>query len=233
MSNNEKYHSFVPFILIYAALVICDLIIGSNPRLIEYRYFTKPAILSALIIFFLVRKNKVRSSVFWITTLALLFSLFGDILLLFVEKSQVFFIRGLVMFLLAHLMYILVFLKKQNKQKKGVLFFLLSSLYGGILFGVLYLGLGDMMIPVIIYMIVILIMANTAYLRDGCVPKISFKLVFIGALLFMISDSLLAYSLFYSTLFLENVWIMSTYAFAQLLIVLGILKQENQTRIIG
>ena len=173
---------------------------------------------------------------FWTTLLALLFSLSEDILLLFAEKSQLFFTGGLMMFLLAHLMYILIFFKKQHKQhkqQKGVLFFLLSTLYGGVLFGVLYSGLGDMMIPVIVYMIVILIMANTSYRRGGCVSRISFKLVFKGALLFMLSDSLLVYTLFYKTLFLDNVWIMSTYAIVQLLIALGILKQEKQLEITG
>ena len=52
----------------------------------------------------------------------------------------------------------------------------------------------------------------------------TYKLVFIGALLFLISDSLLSLNLFYKPILLANVSIMLTYGFAQFLIVLGILK---------
>ena len=85
-------------------------------------------------------------------------------------------------------------------------------------------GLGEMLIPVLIYMLVILTMAITAFWRNNSVGKWSYALVFFGALFFMMSDSLLAINKFHTALPLSNVSIMLTYALAQFLIVFGILK---------
>ena len=95
--------------------------------------------------------------------------------------------------------------------------------------GIFYIlkdGLGDLLIPVIVYMSAILLMALTAFLRQGSVTKISYIFVFIGALFFIISDSLLALNKFYKPLPLANISIMLTYAMAQLFIVFGIKKQS-------
>jgi uncharacterized membrane protein YhhN len=81
-----------------------------------------------------------------------------------------------------------------------------------------------MLIPVLIYMLVILTMAITAFWRNASVGKWSYVLVFFGALFFMMSDSLLAINKFHTALPLANVSIMLTYALAQFLIVFGILK---------
>ena len=94
--------------------------------------------------------------------------------------------------------------------------------------GIFYLlkeGLGDLLLPVIVYMFVILLMGITAYLRRGSVPKNSFILVFLGALFFITSDSLLALNKFHQPLPLSNFSIMTTYSIAQLFIVFGIKKQ--------
>jgi uncharacterized membrane protein YhhN len=88
-------------------------------------------------------------------------------------------------------------------------------------------GLHDMLIPVMVYMFVILLMATTAFLRKGIVNNLSYTLVFVGAIFFMISDSLLALNKFHEPLPFSNISIMLTYSIAQYLIVLGILKQKN------
>lgn len=94
------------------------------------------------------------------------------------------------------------------------------------LFYVMFDGLGDMLYPVTVYMLVILTMAVTAFLRQGKVLPISYTLVFLGALLFMLSDSILALNKFYKPLPLSNISIMLTYALAQYFIVLGLLKNK-------
>ena len=101
---------------------------------------------------------------------------------------------------------------------------LLLIVYGIGMFYGLKDGLGEMLIPVLIYMLVILTMAITAFWRNNSVGKWSYVLVFFGALFFMMSDSLLAINKFHTTLPLSNVSIMLTYALAQFFIVSGILK---------
>ncbi|PKV48126.1 putative membrane protein YhhN [Aquimarina sp. MAR_2010_214] len=228
MTRKTQNLRIVVFVVIYIIIVICDLVCSSDDTYSNLRSVTKPSILGSLIIFFLIHRKGLGISIFRLMLLALLFSLAGDILLLFVIQSQFFFIAGLVMFLLAHIMYILVFLKKHNKHKKNKIFLVLTVAYGVGLFYLLYPGLGDMLIPVMVYMVVILLMSNASYLREKRVSQVSYLMVFIGSLFFMASDSILAFSMFYQPLPMSNIWIMATYATAQLLIVFGVLRQKNQ-----
>ncbi|MEW7290198.1 lysoplasmalogenase [Aquimarina sp. 2304DJ70-9] len=226
MSKNILDQNIIVFIVLYTIIVISDLICSSHDSYLYLRYFTKPAILGSLIIFLLVVKKRLNRFTFRIIGLALLFSLAGDVLLLFTHISQLFFMMGLIMFLLAHIMYIVTFLKNRGAYKNR-LFLLFTIVYGVGLFYLLYPGLGEMLIPVVIYMVVILLMSNVSYLRSKHVSRTSYILVFAGSLFFMLSDSLLAIDKFYEALPLGNIWIMSTYAIAQFLIVYGVVSQKE------
>jgi len=120
-----------------------------------------------------------------------------------------------------------VFIDKRNTKNslKGISVILL--IYALITFYFLKNGLGNMLLPVIIYMLIILSMAATAWLRKGMVSNISYALVFIGALLFIISDSTLALNKFYQAIPQSHLIIMSTYALAQYFIVFGVLRQNK------
>jgi len=160
--------------------------------------------------------------------LALIFSLLGDILLLFVDQSEHFFTLGLVAFLTAHLMYVLLFLKHRNTDKSPFGFIALLLIFAASLFYFLKDGLGVMLIPVVVYMVVILAMSTTAYLRKNKANTLSYGLVFLGALFFMASDSILALNKFHQPIPWSNISIMVTYAIAQYLIVLGVLKLKDK-----
>ena len=54
----------------------------------------------------------------------------------------------------------------------------------------------------------------------------SFKLVFIGSLLFLLSDSMLAFNKFHSEIPLAGFLIMLTYIAAQYLIMRGLILEE-------
>lgn len=223
LANTEKKFSILFFVI-----VLFELITGSTDTLQMAHYIAKPTIVISLIFLFVKTSGGVSKSIKRITILALGFSVLGDILLMFVDQSPHFFTVGLVAFLLAHVMYILVFLKHRNKQKSIIGFVILLLVYASGLFYLLKDGLGDMLIPVIVYMIVILSMATTAFVRKGIVNSLSYNLVFVGAIFFMISDSILALNKFYQPIPLSNISIMLTYALAQFLIVLGILKLKKK-----
>jgi len=222
LTNIEKKFSILFFVI-----VLFEIITGSKETLQIAHYVAKPAIVISLIFLFIKTSDGISKSIKRITLLALVFSLLGDIFLMFVEHSPHFFTVGLVAFLLAHIMYILVFLKHKNKQKSMVVFVVLLLVYASGLFYLLKDGLGAMLVPVIIYMIVILSMATSAFLRKGMVNNLSYNLVFVGAIFFMISDSILALNKFYQPLPFSNISIMLTYALAQLLIVLGLLRLKK------
>lgn len=215
------------FNILFFIIVIVELFSGSKESLVQFHYFAKPAILIALIIFFWKQSHHLNKYAKNITLLALTLSLLGDVLLMFTDKSPNYFIGGLLAFLLAHLMYISVFLKSRNKNANPFSIIVVLLIYASGLFYLIKDGLGEMLIPVLLYLIVILTMTITAFLRKRLAPSNSYNLVLAGAIFFMISDSLLALNKFYETLPLSNLSIMLTYALAQYLIVSGILKQKH------
>jgi|UniRef100_UPI00404B57A0 uncharacterized membrane protein YhhN len=212
------------FSILFFIIVTLELICGSDESLTMYHYITKPSILISLILFFWTQSTSINKSIRVLTLSALIFSLLGDVLLMFVDQSPNYFMMGLIAFLIAHIFYIMVFLKHRDKNKQPLWFGLLLLIYGIGMFYGLKDGLGEMLIPVLIYMLVILTMAISAFWRNKTVGKLSYVLVFFGALFFMMSDSLLAINKFHTALPLSNVSIMLTYALAQFLIVFGILK---------
>ncbi|WP_340076909.1 lysoplasmalogenase [Leptobacterium sp. I13] len=214
------------FLIIYVVLVVLELLsnyIFSSPWA---HYITKPAIVTSLLVYFLCSSIRLpRVKLF--ASLALISSIGGDVVLMFVEESNHFFIAGLILFLIAHLMYIITFSLQRNKKiaLRSISFLLLS--YGFGVFWILKDTLGALLLPVSFYMIVILTMVLMAYARKGTVTRESFALVFIGALFFILSDTLLAFNKFYSSIPYAKILIMGTYAIAQYYIVHGILKNNH------
>jgi len=215
------------FTIIFLAIVLLELFSSNIKSLLPIHVIAKPLILLSLIFFFINQGKHLSSKTKVITLLALLFSLAGDVLLMFTDISASFFLSGLVAFLLAHIMYIMVFLDKKNSKKIALIFITVLLIYAIGIFYLLKDGLGDMLIPVIVYMLVILTMILTSTMRKGNVSNKSYNLVFIGAIFFVISDSFLAINKFYQPVPLSKIIIMSTYSLAQYLIVLGLLKQPD------
>ncbi len=223
LSNTEK-----KFTILFFIIVLIELLTGHTESLENAHYLAKPAIIISLIFLFIKTSESLSKLIRTLTLLALIFSLLGDVLLLFVDSSEHFFTLGLVAFLTAHVMYVLLFLKHRNKENSPFTFVLLLLIYAASLFYFLEDGLGVMLIPVAVYMIVILTMSTTAYLRKNNANMRSYKLVFLGALFFMASDSILALNKFYKPIPWSNISIMLTYAIAQYLIIIGILKLKNK-----
>ncbi len=211
------------FVIVFAIIVMAELFLMNIESLYTFHYFTKPLMVGSLIAYFIPHSKHLSKPTKYLTIFALVFSVIGD---MFLMNSDQFFINGLIAFLLAHVFYILVFARKRNPKMKPIGFVTLIAIYGCVIFYVIKDGLDKMTIPVLVYMLVILTMAVFAFWRKGLVPKQSFYLVFIGALFFVFSDSLIALDKFYMPIPFARTGIILTYAFAQLLIVSGIIKQQ-------
>ncbi len=164
---------------------------------------------------------------------AMFFCWLGDVLLMFQQQQELFFIFGLVAFLTGHVLYIFCYrkLRREGEGLNGpqrIRFSLPIVLAGTGLVTVLYPHLGDLKIPVMVYALVITLMALQALFRYGHTSKLSFVLVFCGAISFMLSDSLLAINKFMQPLPLAGLAIMLTYILAQYLIVEGVLNHEER-----
>ncbi len=220
-----KKNSFLWF---YVLLVLFDLTCGFE-TLSNFRVISKPLLLLSLLIYFIILAKSNRNTTFYLMLGALFCSLLGDVFLLFEERSSLFFTLGLASFLIAHILYILTFIKKWNTKAPSNFWWitLLLFSYGGFLFYIMKNSLGALKVPVILYILGILAMVITAYRRKGNIPKSSFNLVFIGALFFVLSDSMLAVNKFMFAIPLSHIIIMGTYATAQYLITRGILTQGD------
>jgi uncharacterized membrane protein YhhN len=216
----------IVWLYLFLAATIADLtfLLEGNSSM---RFFSKPLILIGLILYFYRISKPIASTLLTKSILsALIFSWIGDILLMWSHL----FVYGLGSFLMAHVCYIIGFRLAQKSESKihqvdfvRTFFFNLPIyMVAAITFYLINPNLGNMKIPVIAYLIVIVSMVTTARERfKKCDPS-SFWQVFIGALLFFISDGMIALSKFYKAFPESGVLIMGTYATAQLLIVMGI-----------
>jgi uncharacterized membrane protein YhhN len=160
---------------------------------------------------------------------ALTFSWIGDIILLFTDKGELYFIFGLIAFLISHLFYMYLFGKQENTRtnnKKELLWLGILAIltYFYIMIDTLFPKLGTLKIPVLVYAIVITSMLFFAFkgsLKWGVSAN---YYILIGAIVFVSSDSILAFNKFYAPITHASFLIMTTYCTAQYLIVLGILK---------
>lgn len=187
------------------------------------QYFSKPVIISSLLIYFLLQtKDTANGLVKWVA-LALVFSLMGDVLLMFVPKKDIFFLLGLSAFLIAHIFYIIFFhlVRIREKVKSNIWLLLIVVVYYAALIILLSPHLYEMMLPVRIYGIVISFMLMLAMHMLFIKNKTAGKWMMLGALLFVISDSVLAIDKFYKPFEQAGVIIMLTYGLAQLFIVKG------------
>jgi len=155
--------------------------------------------------------------------LALFFSFAGDVLLMFQSNNELFFLFGLSAFLLAHVFYIIFFhqirLKEQVVSNPWLL--VIVVIYYAILISLLSPYLGAMKYPVRIYGIVISFMFMLAMHMYYIKNKRAGVWMLTGALLFVISDSLLAINKFYSSFPAADILVMLTYGLAQLSIISG------------
>ncbi len=194
-------------------------------------YVTKPLLVISLIFFYRIRKSPVQSSSKRkLFLMALFFALLGDICLMIKEKDL--FIPGLGSFLIMQWLYI-TFFRSQVKSavltRYAVIRLIPFLLYAIGLFFVISPGIPDPIIraAVGVYAISIAIMGWLAFLRHHSVSSLSYTFVFAGALLFMVSDSLIAVGKFIAPLPFQGIWVMGTYATAQYLITVGVIKSDQ------
>jgi uncharacterized membrane protein YhhN len=214
-----KSNWLIVFALVAIAVVIA--IVFDLPRLY---LVAKPLLMITLLLHFISASRGYPS---WrnFVMAALVFSWGGDVFLM----NSGMFIPGLASFLVAHILYIITYHKTgASDGKLKPLDLIKFVLFGAVLIWVLYPGIGDLLIPVILYALTLLGMGIYAHKRRGATSASSFMLVSIGAILFVLSDSLIAINKFVFDVPAERLLVMSTYITAQYLIIQGLLKHEEE-----
>jgi len=190
------------------------------------QFISKPLIVLTLIAYFLSETKSYNSKLDKWFVSALSFSWLGDVLLMFQEKNALFFLLGLSAFLIAHIFYIVFFhnIKTREKVSSRWLLLLPVVIYYAVLIGILYPHLADMKIPVPVYGIVISFMLLLALHMLFIKNKSAGQWMMFGAVLFIASDSVLAFNKFYQSFEAAGIIIMITYGLAQFFIVQGAVK---------
>ena len=146
-------------------------------------------------------------------------SLCGDVFLMLPHSLLAGgFLLGLSSFLLAHLCFLYA-LTADTRLFGAPSVALLLFLIGAANLWVLWPGLAFVLwIPVVLYMLCLLAMVAQAVSRHLALRRPDSLLAAAGGLLFLLSDTLLAYNKFHAPLPVSALWILSTYYTALFLI---------------
>ena len=182
------------------------------------RYIFKPLTLLIIIALVWFTPHSISAHYRQFILIGLGFSLIGDAFLLFPKR---WFLAGLFSFMLTHVFYITAFTEGLSNDVSISLIIIFTAII--LLFSLIsWKHLGSFRIPVTIYAGVIMVMVGSAAERYIQVGSTSSLLGLCGAVLFLISDGILAVNRFLRPFRAAKAIILSTYFVAQWLIALSV-----------
>ena len=211
----------IVILFVYLFICLLNLYFGVKANR-QGQFITKMLLTPTLFFLYQTRNNDVDLFVLF----ALLFCFLGDLFLEYSRKRK-YFLAGLASFLAGHVFLGLRFIQDTDWAPLSQGWFYLCVLaYGayGIFFthNLLCLTKKADKISVSAYCTVIIFMSLSALLRIFAVPRLDFLLVYLGSLVFILSDSILAINRFRRRSRYGGLWVMLTYGIALLLIILGL-----------
>ncbi len=223
--NKIPFQTFCISFWLLVCLDILALFFGIN----WLHKIAKPMLMPALMLLLVNATDEGFPSKTLVLT-GLFFSWLGDVFLLLESRYPMLFIAGLSSFLITHLCYIVYFISIKSADgsfiKKHPVLIALILGYGVGLVWLLFPLPGDLKIPVILYAAVIctMLLCSLHVFLKVTVPANRYFVA--GAVLFVISDTLLAINKFYQPLAFAGTLIMLTYCAAQYFIVMGFIKKK-------
>ena len=190
------------------------------------RTLTKPLLMPMLLLYVFSQTHiLIRNKLIFI----LVFAWLGDMFLLIPGNSPLYFQLGLGSFLIMQIAYIRLFSSQSSAGYFNVdqwfslpIIPVLIYIVGFLAFLVPLISVA-LYVPVGLYALALGAMLYAAYLRK---MDSSYYLIFIGAIFFVISDSLSALAKFYFSFSGNSIYVMFTYIMAQLLLILGLCKLQ-------
>lgn len=223
----------ITFAIFYWAVLIFDITLILTGADYQYRYITKG--LLAPLLFCMMAFEIEHTNKWWsvrVLSIGLLFSLIGDLVLVGDGLTKINFAIGIACFWIVQICYILFFYRKRPFRQKNAVFLFICSLCiiaYVILMSVLMwkkMDKQDLTIPVMLYSFTIgfMLLCAINISNSRRLNKMAVYFFIPGALLFVISDSIIALNRFYLTKPVSDIYIMFTYGLAQFLIVMGAVK---------
>jgi uncharacterized membrane protein YhhN len=184
----------IPVIVLTVSLLVRAELRGDKRQV----YLWKPLstlLVIAIAVLSLAHPNARSAYTLWVT-LGLVLSLGGDVALMF-ESARA-FLGGLVLFLLAHVVYAVVFTLFNGFHHRDLITAAILIAISVAFYLYLRPGLGRMQGAVILYIVVIMLMVNRALstLFGEAFTTTQAWLISVGAILFMASDMILAVNRF-------------------------------------
>lgn len=221
------------FHLLFVVIVAGDLV-GEYLQSPQIDHIFKPLLLVWIGVYFTIHAKGIDKALVKMATFGFLFSWTGDLFMMFASEF-LFFVLGIFSFLVAQVLYAFMFLRTINISgkkpflKKRPVWLIPYLIFGLIIYILLFPHLNEVLrVAIFIYMSAILVMSVMALNRYGNGHPVSFRWVFVGSVLFVLSDTLIAINRFLMEIPYEGLFVMSTYIAAQYLIMMGILKQYEE-----
>lgn len=208
-----------PITALIVLVAFCTLLtIVGKYRSTRLLYVFKPLTIALIIAVAWTAGRGTPDRYFWLVIAGLAFSAVGDVLLMLPRDR---FVAGLASFLIAHLLYIAAF-----STPAGVFAAPLLALpfFGAaaVLLLILLPRSGALAIPVTVYGLAIATMGWQAATRWWSLDDPASLCALLGAVLFMLSDSVLALNRFYRRFAVAEAFLLSTYFAGQTLIALSV-----------
>lgn len=200
---------------IAAAVIFVSLLPGVHPYPFSYLLKAIP-VLSLSVIIATNKKGAERILIL----LALLFCLAGDILLDLDRSANL--KKALVSFLIGHVFYIVVFLRHRLFVKNRLPWIIGVVIYALVTGYILRNTESSFLIPVMVYLVVITVMTIAAFVKDPFS-----KITAAGAMVFMVSDTIVAVNRFLSPIPNSTVFNIGLYFLAQILIIWGLTYEKD------
>lgn len=192
------------------------------------RTLTKPLLMPMLMLYVISQTHiLIRNKLIFI----LVFAWLGDVFLLFQGNSPLYFQLGLGAFLIMQIGYIRLFSTQGTSGSFNLGQWFSWSIIPVVIYVVGFMAFliphipKALYIPVGLYAIALGSMLYSAFLRK---VDSSYYFIMIGAIFFVISDSLLALAKFYFSFSGNSIYVMFTYIMAQLLLILGLCKLQSK-----
>ena len=212
-------------IIVLAAILLFGLLVFENNRNRKGLLPTKTALSLLFIVAVLVQPHLIPKY-YHLLLVGLIFCLIGDVCLALPQQRM--FLLGLVSFLVGHIFYVLGFFSVTSTTAWTWVGSLAVLLVSGTIYWWLRPHLGEMKIPVVIYIIVISIMISGAcsLLGNPDLSRSGRIMAFTGAVSFYFSDVFVARDRFLKKEFLNRLIGLPIYYTGQFLLAfsVGLLK---------
>ncbi len=207
------------YLLIPAALVLlAGLLYFAKKESIPGQLMTKPFLSLLFIVAAMIQPHQ-GSTYYHLILIGLILCLIGDVCLIFFQSRKI-FTAGLVAFLAGHVMYVIAF---SSFGVSGVFLWIAAAVslcLSACVFLWLRPSLGNMLGPVIAYVVIItaMVISAAAFANNTSIVLTARILVFCGALLFYFSDIFVARQRFVKKAFFNRAAGLPMYYAAQFMI---------------